>query len=78
MKEITPEYVTEDYFSGGLANYIFRVSKALVGMGHEVHVITLSTMDVHYDLPKCQFLVGKMAQHAVAPGTHDFIRLDIG
>ena len=42
---VTPEYVTEDYFSGGLANYVYRVSKALVWMGHVVHVITLSTID---------------------------------
>ncbi|NET30796.1 MAG: glycosyltransferase [Cyanothece sp. SIO1E1] len=39
---VTPEYVTETYFSGGLANYIHRVSKALVSLEHEVHVITLS------------------------------------
>ena len=39
---LTPEFVTEPYFSGGLANYIYRISLALVGMGHEVHVITLS------------------------------------
>lgn len=39
---ITPEYVSENYFSGGLANYIYRVSKALVDFGHEVHVVTLS------------------------------------
>ncbi len=39
----TPEFVTEDYFDGGLSNYINRVSKALVQLGHDVHVITLST-----------------------------------
>lgn len=39
---VTPEYVTEPYFSGGLANYVHRVSRALVSLGHEVHVITLS------------------------------------
>jgi glycogen(starch) synthase len=36
---ITPEFVTEDSYSGGLANYVFRVSKSLVNMGHKVHVI---------------------------------------
>ena len=41
----TPEYVTENYFSGGLANYVYRVAKALVSLGHEVHVITLSSID---------------------------------
>jgi len=41
----TPEYVTEDYFDGGLANYIHRVAKALAGMGHDVHVLTLSEID---------------------------------
>lgn len=39
---LTPEFVTERYFSGGLANYIYRISLALVSMGHEVRVITLS------------------------------------
>ena len=42
---ITPEYVTENYFSGGLANYVHRVAKALVSLGHEVHVITFSEID---------------------------------
>jgi glycosyltransferase involved in cell wall biosynthesis len=39
----TPEFVTEDHFDGGLANYINRVSKSLAQLGHDVHVITLST-----------------------------------
>ena len=38
----TPEYVTEDYFDGGLANYLNRVSQALASLGHDVHVVTLS------------------------------------
>lgn len=38
----TPEYVTEDYFDGGLANYINRIAKLLVELGHDVHVVTLS------------------------------------
>ena len=42
---ITPEFVTEPYFSGGLANYIYRVTRALASMGHDVHVITLSSID---------------------------------
>jgi glycosyltransferase involved in cell wall biosynthesis len=39
----TPEFVTEDHFDGGLSNYINRVSKVLAQLGHDVHVITLST-----------------------------------
>ncbi len=39
---VTTEYITEQYFSGGLANYIHRVAKALVSLGHEVHVISHS------------------------------------
>ncbi|MEC4816344.1 MAG: glycosyltransferase family 4 protein [Scytonema sp. PMC 1069.18] len=39
---VTPEYVTESYFSGGLANYVHRVAKALVSLGHEVCIITLT------------------------------------
>jgi len=39
----TPEFVTEDHFDGGLANYLNRVSKKLADLGHDVHVVTLST-----------------------------------
>ena len=39
----TPEFVTEDHFDGGLANYLNRVSKSLAQLGHKVHVVTLST-----------------------------------
>lgn len=41
----TPEYVTERYFYGGLAQYTHRVAKALAGRGHDVHVVTLSDID---------------------------------
>lgn len=41
----TPEYVTEKYFDGGIANYLHRVAKALAGMGHDIHVLTLSEID---------------------------------
>jgi glycosyltransferase involved in cell wall biosynthesis len=41
----TPEYVTEKYFDGGIANYVHRVAKALAGMGHDIHVLTLSEID---------------------------------
>ena len=41
----TPEYVTEEYFDGGLANYLHRVATALAGMGHDIHVLTLSEID---------------------------------
>lgn len=46
----TPEYVTEDYFDGGLANYINRIAKLLADLGHDVHVVTLSHKnDEHFD-----------------------------
>ena len=41
----TPEYVTENHFDGGLANYLNRVSRKLVHLGHDVHVVTLSAKD---------------------------------
>jgi glycosyltransferase involved in cell wall biosynthesis len=41
----TPEYVTENHFDGGLANYLHRVSKTLAQLGHDVHVVTLSQQD---------------------------------
>src|ERR1700752_4308676 len=42
---ITPEFVTESYFDGGLSNYLNRVSKTLADQGHDIHVITLSQKD---------------------------------
>ncbi|MBW4498847.1 MAG: glycosyltransferase family 4 protein [Scytonema hyalinum WJT4-NPBG1] len=45
---VTPEFVTESTtygFGGGLANYVYRVSKALVSLEQEVHVITFSETD---------------------------------
>lgn len=39
----TPEFITEDHFDGGLANYINRISKKLADLDHDVHVVTLST-----------------------------------
>ena len=42
---VTTEYVTEHNFSGGLANYLHRVAKALVSFGNEVHIIVLSEID---------------------------------
>ncbi len=39
---VTPEFVTERYFSGGLANYVYRMARVLVSRGHEAHVITFS------------------------------------
>ncbi|MCP4413681.1 MAG: glycosyltransferase family 4 protein [Gammaproteobacteria bacterium] len=42
---VTPEFVSEPYFSGGLANYIHRASIALSRMGNEVHVMVLSNRE---------------------------------
>ena len=50
---ITPEFPTEPGVSGGLSNYLARVSRALTDCGHEVHVFTKSadqespTVDYH-------------------------------
>ncbi|MBE9179514.1 glycosyltransferase family 4 protein [Oculatella sp. LEGE 06141] len=37
---VTPEFVTEPSYSGGLANYLGRVTVALAEQGHDVHVFT--------------------------------------
>lgn len=39
----TPEFITENHFDGGLANYLHRVSKSLAQLDHDVHIVTLST-----------------------------------
>jgi len=41
----TQEYVTEPTFDGGIANYISRTARALAARGHDIHVVTLSTID---------------------------------
>lgn len=46
---VTTEFVTEPYFSGGLANYINRVALALRDFGHDVHIFTLSSLSEAYD-----------------------------
>jgi len=39
---VTPEFVTEARFNGGLANYLGRITVALAKANHDVHVITTS------------------------------------
>jgi glycosyltransferase involved in cell wall biosynthesis len=39
---ITTEFVTEQYFFGGIANHWYRLFKTISSWGHEVHIITLS------------------------------------
>lgn len=36
---ITPEFVTENYYAGGVSQLFYRIAKWLVGQGHCVHVI---------------------------------------
>lgn len=42
---ITPEFVTESNFDGGLANYLHRAARTLIQLGHEPHVIVASDRD---------------------------------
>lgn len=42
---VTPEFVTESDFDGGLANYLYRVSLALIKFGHEPIIIVSSDKD---------------------------------
>ena len=36
---ITPEYITEQGYDGGLANYLYKMSKALQNRGHNIFII---------------------------------------
>jgi glycosyltransferase involved in cell wall biosynthesis len=47
---ISPEFVTEHNYDGGLANYLYRAGLSLVGLGHEPHVIVASDRDESFDL----------------------------
>ena len=42
---LTPEFVTEPYFSGGLANYVNRLGLALARDGHDIHVLVRAAQD---------------------------------
>ena len=42
---VTPEYITESYFCGGLANLTYRWARGFAERGHEVHVVTLSDQE---------------------------------
>lgn len=37
---VTPEFVTESLYDGGLANYVYRVARTLAFLGHEPVVVT--------------------------------------
>ena len=39
---LTPEYVTESNFDGGLANYLHRVAQGMKSRGHNVEIFTIS------------------------------------
>lgn len=39
---LTPEYVTESNFDGGLANYLYRVAQGMKQRGHQVEIFTRS------------------------------------
>ncbi len=39
---IATEFITEQNFAGGFANYLYRVGKLLSDRGHEIHIFTYS------------------------------------
>lgn len=47
---ITPEFVSEANFDGGLASYLDRATRSLASLGHEPHVIVASDRDERVDL----------------------------
>lgn len=46
---ITPEFVSESNFDGGLANYLHRAARTLIQLGHEPHVLVASDRDETID-----------------------------
>ncbi|HKP47459.1 MAG TPA: glycosyltransferase family 4 protein [Pyrinomonadaceae bacterium] len=65
----TPEYATESYFDGGIAQYLQRITCALAALGHDVHVITLSEDKTD------SFLRHGVTVHRVPP-SHNWHRLN--
>lgn len=55
---LTPEYVTEPVYYGGLANYLFRVAQLLVKRGHQVEIFTHS--DTNEDIRHENILVHRV------------------
>lgn len=63
---ITTEFVTESYFSGGIAQQFYRIAKWEIARGHRVKVITLSDrnevinydgINVHRVVPSWPFII---------------------
>ena len=46
---LTPEYITEPNYDGGLANYLHSVTRALIETGHKPIVIVSSDRDESFD-----------------------------
>jgi glycosyltransferase involved in cell wall biosynthesis len=46
---VSPEFVTESNYDGGLANYLQRAGASLLALGHEPHVIVASDRDGSFD-----------------------------
>lgn len=65
---LTTEFVTEHYFSGGLAQHFFRIARWLVEQGHKVSVITMSDKDEKIDFEGIEV-------YRVSPGEGLFLRL---
>jgi glycosyltransferase involved in cell wall biosynthesis len=45
---VSPEFITEHNYDGGLANYLSRVTAALANLGHQVTVVVRSTVDEEF------------------------------
>jgi glycosyltransferase involved in cell wall biosynthesis len=45
---LTPEFATEPYFAGGLAQYLGRLVPALAGRGHDVEVFVTSSAEEEF------------------------------
>lgn len=67
---LTPEYITEQDFNGGLANYLSRAAQGMKERGHKIEIFTRSDIDetivlggitVHRIKIKC-FLLGTINQ----------------
>lgn len=42
---VTPEFISEEFFDGGLANYIHRLALSLKNMGHNVVIVVTASHD---------------------------------
>lgn len=66
---VTTEYITnKQHLVGGLGNYLYRVAKALVSLGHDVHIIVLAENQAEFNHDEIQVHYLKLTSNRIKRG----------